>query len=1233
MASKYDAYWSDKMTSLLALFDQARHGNISSELDVADIAVFGERERWAGSLVLRRGRVERSSGAHFAALGELLLLQLPDWAQTESWHLRIDPNFKLSVLRRNTSSASQKQDQFIELFREFAQSYPQTEEGQRHITNYEAGREMGRRNYEEIIDAADRGEDITDAVLLKLLPYADSANNRKNGAWIHLAPTINGDIRKWYERAGWAQPQEWPQIAQVILAFVRRCADDLTQLDAACQEFDQLPYKGFQAGTLSPILNALNPDQFLIINNKSREAINYFSDSTIGQSLHEYPEANRIGQQTVAALADQLVLESAPNLSPSDTFDMFSHWLRTVKKFEFRSKRSKTGKSNNGKPTQSEQLASQVKVPTYDQLMNPTIQSLKALGGAATPEEIYDKVKEMMNFTPKQLAVIHNPDQGNQTEIEYRLAWSRTYLKKYGLIENQSRGTWALTAKGWQAEQIDADEIKRFVLTEYKGKLSEEIEGEIVKEAAAATTPNFAKIEEDQKTLARPFHTIFGDRETAEHVFDFLHRSLNFLGATGAEDERFALTLPSNHYPHVLRLNYGWWVVIDCRGPDAYEGHGISLALLKDITDLHARYESWSDFRQADDKRPIAVVHLPISLILDEDSEVMQAWETSSRYIGDLFSGWVRSPYRRAHHQQIFEAIFDREKRRKLLRMDLTVNPEVSNEPELTNEPHPNAPFTQRTFDLLLGLHENPSLDFYQQHKEEFVDQIEQPFKQILQRVAVEFPAPILAMMETEKRIFGRFPKNDFGQGGTWDFYWGAFYPKGSKRSQDAQLSMWINHAFLEFGFFIGHYGSEQRKRFERNCSQNFDSLRPILADALGDERFFFGRQDEYEVAPDGSVYHPAGRTWEEFLHNPTSASCDVSLVIPRRDLLRMSVDELIDLVRTTHIRLFPLVLLALKDDPLSAIAAYFEAIGVEADEEDEPEILDPPTPYTADDFLAETFLEPRRARELRELLDDKRQIILYGPPGTGKSFVAQRLAQWLTELQDPPKERVEMIQFHPAYSYEDFIEGIRPESLRAEDGRYAVHYPTRPGIFTSFCRRAAQNPDQPHVFIIDEINRGNIPRIFGELMLLLEYRNRSVPLPYSGDRFQIPPNVYLIGTMNTADRSIALVDFALRRRFHFVHFGADADLYARWLAQHDGALPYLGELYRRLAGEAIDDANFAIGPSYLMKPDLTEGRLERIWRFSIEPYLEEYYVDQPGKVDPWRWDGEIVRNLRGTYA
>jgi 5-methylcytosine-specific restriction protein B len=116
---------------------------------------------------------------------------------------------------------------------------------------------------------------------------------------------------------------------------------------------------------------------------------------------------------------------------------------------------------------------------------------------------------------------------------------------------------------------------------------------------------------------------------------------------------------------------------------------------------------------------------------------------------------------------------------------------------------------------------------------------------------------------------------------------------------------------------------------------------------------------------------------------------------------------------------------------------------------------------------------------------------------------------------------------------------------------------------------------------------------------------------------------------MNTADRSIALVDFALRRRFHFIHFAADPDLFERWLAAHPVGIPYLAELYRRLSQDAIDDPNFAIGPSYFMGTGLTEAKLARIWRYSIEPYLEEYYVGQSSKVAPWRWDGANVKILR----
>lgn len=287
------------------------------------------------------------------------------------------------------------------------------------------------------------------------------------------------------------------------------------------------------------------------------------------------------------------------------------------------------------------------------------------------------------------------------------------------------------------------------------------------------------------------------------------------------------------------------------------------------------------------------------------------------------------------------------------------------------------------------------------------------------------------------------------------------------------------------------------------------------------------------------------------------------------------------------------------------------------------------PQGYGRDDFLRATYLTEPAADELHDLLLENKQLILYGPPGTGKTHVARHLGRRLTGLADPPPERLTVIQFHPAYGYEEFIEGIRPESHQS-GGRYHVEYPARPGVFVRFCQQAAR-VDGACVFVIDEINRGNIARIFGELMLLLEYRDEAVPLPYSGNRFRIPPNVYLVGTMNTADRSIALVDFALRRRFHFFRFDADPDLFDRWLAGRPSAVPYLGALYRRLATEAVDDLDYAIGPSAFMR-DLDEARLARLWRRSIMPYLEEYYIDQPARAQLWAWDGELVRGVRERH-
>jgi len=721
--------------------------------------------------------------------------------------------------------------------------------------------------------------------------------------------------------------------------------------------------------------------------------------------------------------------------------------------------------------------------------------------------------------------------------------------------------------------------------------------------------------------LGPPLGAIFSKRDTANWVFDFFGSALLKAGCSDSKDERFVATIPKGRSDRLLRVNFGNLYFLNYHGAHPTLGESVAIPLDLSLLSLPFVYEDWGALNlelPMGSEADVHMIGLPFDLFVAEQDNLKDAFYSAIDVYRFNYASWKRSNLRYASKQALMDAFFDMEARERLF---------------TGIQPTPVSPgegfFCETTFRLLASLKRTSTAAFYQEHKDSFVEFVEEPFQRILRQVATEFPPPILDLMETEKRLFGRFPKNDFGQGGAWPFYWGAFYPKGSKRSQDAQLSMWMDADYLEFGFYIGEYGSAQRKRFERNCLQHQSTLRTILADALGDERFFFGPREEFMIGSDGVIRQSVERTWQDFLADPSAANCDVSIVIPRRELLSLSADALVDWVQRTHIRLFPLVLLAVEEDPISAIAAYYEAVGVGEFNEEDIDDARPPIPYTRECFLAETHFGEDEADEIMELLREKQQIILYGPPGTGKSYMAQRLARWLTGLASPDRQ-YEIVQFHPAYSYEDFMEGIRPESIPGENGQNSVHYPTRDGIFVDFCRRAALAPqEQPHVFVIDEINRGNIARIFGELMFLLEYRNEAVRLPYSGKTFTIPSNVYLIGTMNTADRSIALVDFALRRRFHFVHLGADPDLFDRWFNGNPSSIPYLPALYRRLATEAINDPNFAIGPSYFMQPGLTEASLSRIWRYSIEPYLEEYHIDQPGKVAPWRWNGDEVLRLR----
>lgn len=285
------------------------------------------------------------------------------------------------------------------------------------------------------------------------------------------------------------------------------------------------------------------------------------------------------------------------------------------------------------------------------------------------------------------------------------------------------------------------------------------------------------------------------------------------------------------------------------------------------------------------------------------------------------------------------------------------------------------------------------------------------------------------------------------------------------------------------------------------------------------------------------------------------------------------------------------------------------EAAGItdQGEEGDGPE----PPPETAgfppaDTALAELlFMDKPWLQKTLDLLQRRKQVILYGPPGTGKTFLALALAK---HIASGMAERSTLVQFHPSYSYEDFFEGYRPEST---DGN--LTYTLRPGPMKQIAEMARANPELNYVLIIDEINRGNLAKIFGELYFLLEYRDKHVSLLYGGDdTFSLPKNVFIIGTMNTSDRSIALMDAAMRRRFSFVELHPSqepvSNVLPQWLEKHK-----LGNEPTALLmalNARIDDEDFQIGPSYLMDRDhdLSEARLAEIWQFELLPLLEEHH-------------------------
>ena len=289
-----------------------------------------------------------------------------------------------------------------------------------------------------------------------------------------------------------------------------------------------------------------------------------------------------------------------------------------------------------------------------------------------------------------------------------------------------------------------------------------------------------------------------------------------------------------------------------------------------------------------------------------------------------------------------------------------------------------------------------------------------------------------------------------------------------------------------------------------------------------------------------------------------------------------------------------------------------------ESDEIDDAEVEDASYPeYTREDFLSAVYMDSSSYDTLVGLVLNKKNIILQGAPGVGKTYAAKRLAYSIMGIKDP--NRVMMVQFHQSYSYEDFIMGFRP----TENG-----FQLRRGVFYNFCKAAEVDSENSYFFIIDEINRGNLSKIFGELFMLIESDKRDVELQllYSDEKFSVPGNIYIIGMMNMADRSLAMLDYALRRRFAFFEMkpGFNSDGFREYRAglkseKFDSLIHCVEDLNVAIAADESLGEGFCIGHSYFCNLNaVTDQALSGIVEYEIIPLLKEYWFDEPVKVKNW---------------
>jgi 5-methylcytosine-specific restriction protein B len=509
--------------------------------------------------------------------------------------------------------------------------------------------------------------------------------------------------------------------------------------------------------------------------------------------------------------------------------------------------------------------------------------------------------------------------------------------------------------------------------------------------------------------------------------------------------------------------------------------------------------------------------------------------------------------------------------------------------------------FCTDSFVFLGELAKTNAKDWMTENRERYQFVLREPLVELCAAVAERYVRPVLNReygwdLECDARP-GRavtsICKNDFGRAGPYQpVQWITFYRKAqSNKRSDAQLFVRVAAEGVRYGFHLGRTARDAGKQFRRNIQEHGETIfRALLTgDVFAECRFWTGDDLATEVAVKSAADLRAWAT-----HKTIGVGKHLK---PDDPLLRR--DELAGDILLTFDRLLPAFACAAEVDPRPLLTRRAGDLAA-------------PAPYDPASFHNETYLSEVWLDRVLGLLRLKKQLVLQGVPGTGKTHVARCLARLLTHDR---RDCVRLVQFHPAYSYEEFVEGIRARGVEV-NGRSEVTFPVEDGVLCQFAEQATARPSEPHVLIVDELNRGNLPRIFGELLYLLEYRDQAVTLPYSKRPFRLPDNLFLLATMNPLDRSAVALDQALRRRFSFVDMPADAAVLASWLEAHaptdtpdttfgPRVVRLFEELNRRLARDL--GAEKQVGHSLFMVPELNEEKLSAVWDHHLRPLLLDY--------------------------